>query len=298
MILSMLLGAVGMPTGVVQADAAWTAYNDASGTTGGNTTTYTITTGNTTGLLKNHATGANTTVTATITTYGGLSVQTAGAETAVGTDAYNTFHNNANMAGVINYGSTGWWMDVTFTGLDPAKTYTFATSANRAGGTGGTPAYPTRVSRFTISDATTAINASTSGVTVKTTTFTGDTTAFVTGENTANGYVARWTGIQPGSDGDFTVRAQADGTVNEAYGFSVFMLQEEVTTSSCFTLTLGHTGNGTTPTASPANSTGCSVGQYVAGELINLSGATPDSGWQIASWYGTSNNPVQPAPIR
>ena len=108
---------------------------------GGNTTTYTITTGSTTGLLKNYATGANTAVTATITVSdSGLSVQTAGAETAMGTDAYNTFHGFANMAGVVNYSSTaGWYMDVTFTGLDPAKIYTFATSANRAGGSGGIP---------------------------------------------------------------------------------------------------------------------------------------------------------------
>ena len=58
----------------------------------------------------------------------------------------------------------------------------------------------------------------------------------------------------------------------------------------CYALTLGHTGSGTTPTASPANSTGCSAGEYAAGQTINLSGAAPDSGWQIASWYGTGNN--------
>ena len=118
-------------------------------------------------------------------------------------------------------------MDVTFTGLDPAKTYSFATSANRAGGTGGTPPYTTQVSRYTISDATTAINASTSGVTVTTSVFSNDTSAFATGENTVKGYVARWTGIQPGSDGDFKVRAQANGSVIEAYGFSVCMFSKK-----------------------------------------------------------------------
>ncbi len=60
--------------------------------------------------------------------------------------------------------------------------------------------------------------------------------------------------------------------------------------TACYPLTLGHTGNGATPTASPTNSTGCSAGQYVVGETVNLSGATPDTGWQIDSWYGTSNN--------
>ena len=58
----------------------------------------------------------------------------------------------------------------------------------------------------------------------------------------------------------------------------------------CYALTLGHTGNGTTPTATPPNSTGCSASQYIAGEAISLSGAAPDSGWQIANWYGTGNN--------
>ena len=57
--------------------------------------------------------------------------------TAVGTDAYNTFNGIVNLVGDIWYGTTGWWVDMTLTGLDPAKTYTYATTANRAGGTGG-----------------------------------------------------------------------------------------------------------------------------------------------------------------
>ena len=56
----------------------------------------------------------------------------------------------------------------------------------------------------------------------------------------------------------------------------------------CYALTVGHTGEGTTPSASPANSTGCSAGEYVAGEAITLTGAVPDTGWQIDSWYGTN----------
>ena len=43
-------------------------------------------------------------------------------------------------------------------------------------------------------------------------------------------------------------------------------------TAVCYALTLGYTGNGTTPTAAPANSDGCTSGQYVAGENITLSG--------------------------
>src|SRR5690606_948891 len=55
-------------------------------------------------------------------------------------------------------------------------------------------------------------------------------------------------------------------------------------------LTLDHTGQGTDPTASPPNSTGCSAGQYHFGESIALSGAVPDEDWKINGWTGTTNN--------
>lgn len=58
----------------------------------------------------------------------------------------------------------------------------------------------------------------------------------------------------------------------------------------CYTLTLSHTGNGTDPVASPANSTGCAVGHYVAGQSISFSGASPESGWQISGWIGTDDD--------
>jgi uncharacterized repeat protein (TIGR02543 family) len=59
---------------------------------------------------------------------------------------------------------------------------------------------------------------------------------------------------------------------------------------TCYSLTLSHTGQGSDPTASPANSAGCSTGQYVAGASLNLSGAVPTTGWQINGWTGTNNN--------
>ena len=59
---------------------------------------------------------------------------------------------------------------------------------------------------------------------------------------------------------------------------------------TCYALTLSHTGNGSDPVASPANSTGCATGSYVAGEIIQLSGAAPETGWQITGWTGTTND--------
>jgi hypothetical protein len=64
----------------------------------------------------------------------------------------------------------------------------------------------------------------------------------------------------------------------------------EPTPPTCHTLTLSHTGRGSDPIASPTNSTGCSAGQYIEGETISLSGAVPDSGWEISGWTGTDNN--------
>ncbi len=61
-------------------------------------------------------------------------------------------------------------------------------------------------------------------------------------------------------------------------------------TAVCYELTLGHTGSGTDPTGEAINSISCPTGQFAAGELINLSGAVPATGWGIASWYGTAND--------
>ncbi|HEX8919156.1 MAG TPA: hypothetical protein VF898_11690, partial [Chloroflexota bacterium] len=58
----------------------------------------------------------------------------------------------------------------------------------------------------------------------------------------------------------------------------------------CYALTLTHTGQGSDPTASPANSAGCPAGQYVAGESVALSGALPATGWLISGWSNTSND--------
>ena len=105
-----------------------------------------------------------------------------GDNTAAGTDADLTFQTLMDMGGVVYYGSTGWYVDLVFTGLDPSKTYTFATSANRNGST-----YLDRITRFTLSGVDAATNSSTPGVTL----VDPYTVAFLTGYNTVTGYVAR-----------------------------------------------------------------------------------------------------------
>ena len=93
----------------------------------------------------------------------------------------------------------------------------------------------------------------------------------------------RLTGVSVGSfSGNITHTSSSATTQNLAVSGTV--------SAVCYVLTLSHTGNGTTPTASPTNSTGCSSGSYVSGELVSLSDATPDSGNQIGSWTGTNND--------
>ncbi|KPJ74626.1 MAG: hypothetical protein AMJ54_16870, partial [Deltaproteobacteria bacterium SG8_13] len=220
------------------APTGFTAYNDCvydpttNSYIGVNVTTFGVGSGfggSTTGELVDQATGDPTGVTATLTQSGGVvwqpSTSSGGADTAVGTDAYNTFNGLADMTGVIYYGSSGWYVDLTFTGLNPARTYSFATSASR-----NSSSYTTRNTRYTISDVDAATNASSAGANV----INESSVWFNTGDNHNEGYVARWTGIQPGADGSFTVRAEAQDPVAEyrAYSFDVFMLTEEVHTPS------------------------------------------------------------------
>jgi len=88
-----------------------------------------------------------------------------------------------------------------------------------------------------------------------------------------------------------------DGILDETRIYNQALSQAEIQAlmegtppPTCYALTLGHTGQGSDPVASPTNSTGCPADQYLAGEDISLSGATPDTDWQIGSWTGTADD--------
>jgi hypothetical protein len=202
------------------------AYNDVIYESGqyiaSNVTTYGVggNPGLTSGPLLDQATGNNMGITAALAQNGGVNWQpsssTGGSDCAVGTDAYNTFGGIADMTGVLTYGSTGWWVDLVFTGLEPTTEYTFATSAARCN-------YSGRFTNYTLTGADTYTNASTSGVVV----LAENKVQFNTGDNFNEGYVARWTGITA-ADGSFAVRAEADPSATDgrkAYSFDVFKLE-------------------------------------------------------------------------
>jgi type II secretory pathway pseudopilin PulG len=246
------------------------------------------------GLLKDYATGASTGVTATLTQSGGVVWQpmdgnvagsnwAGGYDTAVCTDAYNTFHGIVDMTGTIYYGSAGWYVDVNFTGLDPSKTYTFATSASRAKDrTDGANGYSDRWSIYTISGVDAATNASTPGTTEPN--GTPYVVKFNTGNNHFEGYVARWTGIRPGTDGSFKVRAEAAPDANagyKAYAFDVFELQSAETIAQI---------------AYPISYLGFSEAK-AASDTNSLTISTPGSSGAVAilgSWLTGLSHPNEP----
>ncbi len=232
----------------------WRAYNDSAWKSGqtnaANTTLYGLgrnfTGTGPSGLLKNSATGADTPITATYTEFMTTgSVNSAGdpATYTAGTDAAATFGGFADIAGNMSYGDApGWYVDLTFTGLDPAKHYTFAATANRSGGA----SYASRVTNWSLRDTLSATPASTTGAVRVSAT----SVEFSTGENGA-GLVARWTDITPTANGSFTIRTThgvgaaaggiADADAFRGYAGGVFLLAEQ---SDFTALTENATGAG------------------------------------------------------
>ena len=69
------------------------------------------------------------------------------------------------------------------------------------------------------------------------------------------------------------------------YEFDIYALRYV----SCYALTLKHTGEGSDPVPSPANSPDCPDGSYTIGQKITLT-AMPAAGWRVAGWDGTDND--------
>ena len=288
--------------------AGWKAYNDVvyddtidlvidpNGQSvhyiGANVTTFGIGTnfsGSTNGELLDQTTGILTGVTATFTQSGGVIWQPttdgwgSGYDTAAGTDARQTFGGIADMTGVVYYGpAAGWWVDLTFTGLDPAKEYSFATSSAR-----NNPEYTNRLTVYTLTGADSLTNASTVGVDV----LAPNSVRFNTGDNYYQGYVARWKDIDPGDDGTFTVRAEADSESEsgyKAYTFDVFMLQEELDTPPTppYTLNVTVVGNGSV-------SKDPDQASYTQDQSVTLT-PNPAAGWVFSEWAGDLSGSTNP----
>lgn len=213
--------------------SAWTAYNDCAWDPGQTTNNITTNGASTTGAsvmfnLRNYSGGTSIAAQAT---FSGASVQYFTFNTgfqiatpATNSDAYQIFQGKVAYASsnYCNWSSTGATVTLTFTGLMPAKTYSFALFSTR-GTNGGT--YADRWTDITISDVDSFTNNSSAGVTKFQKTASNDS-ARITADN-MTGRVFRYDGITPGLDGDIRFDIMCNGTNGSAIAYiNAFMLQE------------------------------------------------------------------------
>ncbi|MBN2456795.1 MAG: metallophosphoesterase, partial [Sedimentisphaerales bacterium] len=180
-------------------------------------------------VLIDYDTGANLPVTMSVD----LDVRYAtdnGADSDPGTDADLLFGGIVDGVGGYEIDEpNGHYLKVTFDGLDPNKEYLIAMTYNR-----DNVAYTDRATKFTILGADTYTQASSPGVVVN----SGDSVSFCTGDNTANGYVGRWTSVTA-ADGSFSVISEQDksaahgwDTGSKGYAMTSVMLQQSGDASS------------------------------------------------------------------
>jgi glucose/arabinose dehydrogenase len=191
---------------LVAQTADWSAFNDQiAGTgTGANATAWGVF-ANSSGLLKNSATGVALPVTLTIGNVGAASTNTMAAPNA-GTPAATLF------AGQIAWtagAGEGVQLDpadsvtYTFSGLDPTRRYTIRSTSARGGN------YANRWTRAEITGTVSQAAAHTAGVltAIVEPTLTVRQAAWNSGEN-RTGAVVGWDYIDPGADGTFAIVAR------------------------------------------------------------------------------------------
>ncbi len=111
-------------------------------------------------------------------------------------------------------------------------------------------------------------------------TFVGGEVVSLTAVPDPNFGVSGWTGTDD------------DASTSELISVTMPTGEHEVTVhyvELCSDLTLRKSGSGATPIATPANSPGCSGGQYLEGESIQLD-AAPNVGFKVLSWEGTDDD--------
>ena len=111
----------------------------------------------------------------------------------------------------------------------------------------------------------------------------GFTPEIVTLDHGVGGMNSFAVGDLNGDGGPDIVTTRYTSGKGEFSGFEVLFM------AGCKTLTLSHTGEGSDPAPSPANSPGCPAGSYNANQLITLS-AAPKLGFQVYQWSGTDKD--------
>ena len=196
------------------------AYNDLSWTPpqkDGNITRYTTVSGSgdppdgDSGFLIDYETGLLTDVRLSVTggDWNGTSHTEVGSIVGLDTDAVAEFQGIVDLEGIISYGSSD--IELTFSGLDPFKSYELVAFGNR-----GKSLYSKQLSKTTLLGATSFSNESSVGSLFSSP--LDNTTVIDSGFNTLNGYISRFTNIDPGTNGVVTL-VQSDGGSVEAPRF-------------------------------------------------------------------------------
>jgi len=200
------MGAATLTYTISDNDQLFVAYNDLCWATGNPTQNITLYTKDESGLLVDYVTGEDTPVTLSVTGGGGV-LPDRGIAPNSGTDAYDVFmaDGQVGLTGLIEYGSN---LVMNFSGLDAGLLYEFVLFGNR-----GVSGYAGRTALVTLSGVQPGFeNTSSAGTTISTVTLTDDRTEVGNGDNTVNGHVARYTKIDPGSDGAFVVTVEDNVT--------------------------------------------------------------------------------------
>jgi hypothetical protein len=217
----------------VDLTSAWTAYNDCVASATGNDPNATQFDWNDLTdpmKLKDFSDGSEISVIVSIdaTNVTGWDLSGVGkiGMPLVGTDANDTFDGIINLNNIASYDSGDWHYQITFSNLDPTKSYAFVTTANRDDIAYEGNGSASRWTKFTISGADTYRNVSSSGVTE----VSEAVLKLNTGYNSENGYVVAWTDITA-ADSSFTVRSENVGATGpgeqyKSYGLQGFMFKE------------------------------------------------------------------------
>ncbi len=206
------------------ADPGWTAFVDTNGDTAGNATdpkALTLTSPTGAGTLRRFEDGSEITgVQVAASTTGTVTKSGSGANTAVGTEAHSEFESRVDLTGLLAM-EPGSSTSLLFSGLDPDGSYTLVATANRDR-PGWADQYTTT---FGLEGAVTFSPGSSVGTQASA---DGAEATFSTGFNTVNGYVARWTGIDPGADGQITLTSGFGESLDAtSFGASAVLLQLE-----------------------------------------------------------------------
>ena len=223
--------------GTLPLAAQFTAYNDivAGPTTHVSTTSF-APNATPSGPMKDIVSGADTSVTLTVTT-SGVNYEDLTGIPAAGTDAGSTFLAFVDFSTDDPHSLALDGNDhftYTFAGLNPSNHYEFAGTAVR-----GESSYTNRWTLVTINGADSFTVAHSSGIGIITAGLASNQVAVWTGDNSQSdqGFIAQWTEIDPGADGTFSIVSNqytgatgqvgsgiADGT--KSYGLNAVRLKE------------------------------------------------------------------------